>query len=324
MFRVLFYLFLIFANTINAGVMHSHTNEIHKERESDGAYSPRNHGHFSEEGEHYNEFDHEAILGSHKEAEMYDQLPPEEAKRRLAILLKKMDLNNDSQIERHELKAWIIRSFSMLSEEEAKDRLEEPDENNDGQVTWEEYLADTYGLDSSENNIDIGGENEHLIESDRAMWKAADVNGDGILDENEWAPFSHPEEYPSMLPLILEQTLKEKDTDGDNGLIFQEFVGERGTHMSKEDLLTEKSKFDAFDSNGDGKLTGNEILSWVVPSNDEIADEEVDHLFASSDDTHDGVLSFSEILAHHDIFVGSEATDYGDHLHNIHHFDDEL
>lgn len=92
------------------GVMHSHTNEINKERIKDGAYSPRDEGHFSE-GEHHSEFDHEAILGSHKEAEEYDHLEPEEARRRLKILLTKMDLNGDQQIDRQELKAWILRSF---------------------------------------------------------------------------------------------------------------------------------------------------------------------------------------------------------------------
>lgn len=48
------------------------------------------------------------------------------------------------------------------------------------------------------------------------------------------------------------------------------------------------------------------------------------HLFAGSDDDQDDYLNFNEILEHYDIFVGSEATDYGDHLHNIHHFEDEL
>lgn len=91
--------------------MHTHTNEINKERTSDGAYSPRDHSHISDSGEHFSEFDHEAIIGSHKEAEEYDHLPPEEAKRRLEILLKKMDTDNDRKIDRNELKAWIIRSF---------------------------------------------------------------------------------------------------------------------------------------------------------------------------------------------------------------------
>lgn len=43
----------------------------------------------------------------------------------------------------------------------------------------------------------------------------------------------------------------------------------------------------------------------------------------SSDDDHDLKLSFDEIIDHHDVFVGSEATDYGDHLLGS-HFDDEL
>ena len=52
--------------------------------------------------------------------------------------------------------------------------------------------------------------------------------------------------------------------------------------------------------------------------------DEVDHLFAGSDDDLDGTLSLDEILDHHDLFVGSEATDYGEHLHNPDRFIDEL
>lgn len=50
-------------------------------------------------------------VGSAKEAEEFDHLSPEESKRRLGILLQKMDLNSDKQIDRKELKAWILRSF---------------------------------------------------------------------------------------------------------------------------------------------------------------------------------------------------------------------
>lgn len=48
---------------VNAAVMHSHSVVSHRERESDGAYSPRDHSHYSESGEHDSEFDHEAIIG---------------------------------------------------------------------------------------------------------------------------------------------------------------------------------------------------------------------------------------------------------------------
>lgn len=56
----------------------------------------------------------------------------------------------------------------------------------------------------------------------------------------------------------------------------------------------------------------------------DLATDEVDHLFAASDDDHDNRLSFEEVLEHHDTFVGSEATDYGDYLQSIDRFIDEL
>jgi hypothetical protein len=56
----------------------------------------------------------------------------------------------------------------------------------------------------------------------------------------------------------------------------------------------------------------------------EISDDEVSHLFAASDDDQDDQLSYDEILDHHETFVGSEATDYGDHLMNLEKFKEEL
>lgn len=50
----------------------------------------------------------------------------------------------------------------------------------------------------------------------------------------------------------------------------------------------------------------------------DVATDEVNHLFAAADADQDDRLSYDEILENHDLFVGSEATNYGDHLHNIH------
>jgi hypothetical protein len=40
----------------------------------------------------------------------------------------------------------------MLSEEESAERFEDNDENGDGRVTWKEYLSDTFGVGSDEEN----------------------------------------------------------------------------------------------------------------------------------------------------------------------------
>lgn len=71
------------------------------------------------------------------------------------------------------------------------------------------------------------------------------------------------------------------------------------------------------------------MLNRLVPSlterfpifDSDIADQEVEHLMENSDTNKDGVLSIDEIVDHHEIFVGSEATDYGEHLHK---YKDEL
>lgn len=258
---------------VESATTHKHVHGS-KERLEDGTYSPRDAHHHNEDGEHNVEFDHEAILGSVKEAEEFDQLSPEESKKRLAVLVKKMDLNDDEFIDRHELKAWILRSFRQLSEEEANERFDDIDENKDDKVTWQEYLVDTYGMESEHEKRDPfqaphADEESKLIADDRRMFDAADLNKDGVLNANEFIAFLSPEEFAHMLPIILEQTIRDKDTNGDGKIDFQEFIGDLAANHDKEWLISEKEKFDAdYDHDGDGTLNGNEILSWVVPSNE--------------------------------------------------------
>jgi len=313
--------------TLTQQAAHSHAaRKGSGEREDDGAFSPRDHHHGHGE-EHDNAFDHEAILGSKKDAEEFDDLSPEEAKRRLKVLLGKMDRNMDESIDRNELYSWILRSFKSLSEEDSKDRFEDADEDEDGFVSWDEYKSEEY--DFGDGDFDLSdpdmAEEWKLMEEDRYLFLAADENKDDKLNQKEFLSFSHPEEDLSMRPHVLTQVLNEKDFDKNGELSFQEYVGDRGQDKDKEWLIAEKDRFDSeLDKNGDNSLNKEEILAWIIPSNEEIATDEVDHLFSGADDDMDENLTFEEVLNNHDLFVGSEATDYGDHLHNLHRFEDEL
>lgn len=109
--------------TVFGGVPHTHSHKGSGERASDGAFSPRDHSHDASGGSHDNAFDHEAILGSTKDAEEFDHLSPSEAKARLRTLVKKMDTNKDGFVDRNELHAWILKSFKSLSLEESEERL---------------------------------------------------------------------------------------------------------------------------------------------------------------------------------------------------------
>lgn len=59
------------------------------------------------EGEAHNtDYDHEAFLGK-EEAKTFEQLPPAEAKRRLGVIVDKIDKNGDSKVDEEELVDWV-------------------------------------------------------------------------------------------------------------------------------------------------------------------------------------------------------------------------
>lgn len=164
-----------------------------------------------------------------------------------------------------------------------------------------------------------------MLEEDKILFEAADKDNDGSLTKTEFLSFTHPEEDAEMIRPVLTLTLRAKDTNNDGKISFQEYIGERGKDQSKEWLMAEKERFDTdLDKSKDGFLDDAEIIAWVIPDNEEIATDEANHLFAGADEDVDGVLSIKEIIDNHELFVGSEATDYGEHLHDPHRFDDEL
>lgn len=311
-----------------ASKIHSHRKENTKERASDGGSDSRQHP--RDAGEHRTEFDHEAILGSRDIAEEFDHLPPDVAKERLRVLAMKMDKDGDGQIRRDELQDWILHSFKMLNKEDAEERHEESDSDSDGYVSWEEYVEENYGIggideENPELDVDAMAEERRMMQEDRDLFRAADEDGDRRLNKAEFLAFSHPEEFRHTGEVLSQRTIEDRDVDGDGYISFEEFLGEEARGKDEEWRLSERVKFDGdYDRNGDGKLDSSEVLLWLAPDDRESAEQEAEHLIQSSDENHDDVLDLEEIVRHHDVFVGSEATDYGQHLHNPHKFSDEL
>ncbi|CAL1273633.1 unnamed protein product [Larinioides sclopetarius] len=321
----------IFVLSFVGCVPHTHKYKSgSKETVEHGSYVPRDSGHYKE-GKHDHDFDHESVLGSHNVAEEYDHLPPEEAKKRLFSLALKMDADGDKYVEKKELVNWVLRSFKMLTEEEALDELEDEDGDEDGKVSWEEHVAETYGMyddDMVLNQAKDSPEELEMLENDRELFKAADLNGDGILDKSEYPAFSHPEEFERMHQVVYEQAMRKRDKNKDGYLSFEEFIADNhGTAPvpTTEHYAMEKDRFtNDFDLNGDNKLSKEEVLIWLIPNNLETAENEADHLIESSDSDKDGKLSIQEIVDHHEIFVGSEATDFGEQLQHPRKYADEL
>ena len=85
-FAVLLGLFALSDSAVTHG---SHVHGGQREKVNDGAFSPRD-VHHQSEGKHDNSFDHEAIIGSAKEAAEFDNLAPDVAKARLRDLVGKL------------------------------------------------------------------------------------------------------------------------------------------------------------------------------------------------------------------------------------------
>lgn len=66
--------------------------------------------------------------------------------------------------------------------------------------------------------------------------------------------------------------------------------------------------------NFSGFLDVEEVKNWVIPPDFDHAEAEARHLIYEADGDADEQLSKDEIMSKYDLFVGSQATDFGDAL----------
>lgn len=318
-------LFTMWQSTSSA---HVHGNHVHggggggssKERVTDG--------HYRSDGSHNEDFDHQAVLGSKKEAQQFDHLSVQESRDKLRILVTRggLDADRNGHVDMIELKDWILKSFHSLTMEEGAERFQEEDANRDGHVTWAEHLSDAFEINLDTDFEELQDpENKQMLEEDRALWRAADLDGDDRLNVTEFTMFNSPEEFDQMKDVLYELTMIRRDKNKDGFLDLTEFlIDEQGLLPDPKtaNYVSEKDRFvNEYDENKDGKLNRSEVLKWLIPDNVDAAEQEAEHLFLATDDNDDNRLTVEEIVKHHDAWVGSEATDFGERLRNLH---DEL
>lgn len=267
-----------------------------KERVADGSVSPQDH---------------------HKPAAQ-QKLNLKSGQESVEKFAKALDINNDGFVDKSELLKWVSESYQKTVDREAVERMSELDENADGFVSWEEYLNDSFPEEEMHNK-----EEETLIAQDKMYFKQADLNEDGKLDLEELASFLNPEHHPHMHPVLIAVTLLEKDQNGDGAINEKEFLGELADQRGTEWFKVEKERFHTvYDTNKDGKLTGDELTAWLLVDGTTAGSYEAESLLTNADDDKDGKLSYDEIIKHHALFAKTEAAQEADHLHPYSH--DEL
>ncbi|KAI1888173.1 hypothetical protein AGOR_G00182300 [Albula goreensis] len=236
------------------------------------------------------DYDHDAFLGQ-EEAKTFDQLTPEESKERLGKIVDKIDEDKNGFVTTEEMKKWIKFAQKRWIYYDVDQQWRGHDLNEDGLVTWEEYKNATYGyiLDDPDSE-------------DRGVHR-----------------FLHPEEYDYMKDIVVVETMEDIDKNGDGFIDLEEYIGDMYNHEGDPEepewVKTEREQFIEFrDKNKDGKMDKDETRDWILPSDYDHAEAEAKHLVYESDADKDGQLTKEEIINKYDLFVGSQATDFGEAL----------
>jgi len=271
-----------------------------------------------EDHEHNPEYDHEAFLGK-DEAKEFDDLSPEESKEKLGKLFHKVDeqVLADGFVTEEELKKWIQYTQNRYIREDSEKQMKENDQDKDGSVTWEEYKKTTYGfLDDDEN------EHEHyaeMLDRDEHRFKLADKEKDNKLSLDEFGAFLHPESHDHMKGIVVNETLQDIDKDRDGYISLEEYLGDlwpeedRAKGEEPDWVKTEREQFTEYrDKNKDGKMDPEEVKDWILPPDYDHVSSEAKHLLSESDTNGDGKISKEEMVDKYDLFVGSQATDFGE------------
>ena len=227
---------------------------------------------------------------------------------------------------------------------DAQQALPNEDTNKDGQVSWEEYVINTFGEqylsqtddkdddddddnDDDDNDDDDDSDDDSYakyVKRDKVRFDLADVDDYSSLTFEEFTAFLHPEEFEHMAEVVVAETMEDMDENSDGKISLAEYVGEFADDDDMDDddddnedwVEREKKSFqEEKDKNKDGYLDKQEVADWIVPSEVNFSLEEAKHLIERADTNKDRVLSYQEVIENHDVFVGSQATDYGRLLH---------
>ncbi|KAI1904483.1 hypothetical protein AGOR_G00006100 [Albula goreensis] len=294
-----------------------------------GSHKSFHEDHYFGDGQHNPEHDVNVLLGNQGGDEIKD-LSPEELRRRMVEIVKKIDTDGDKLLTTEEITLWIQRVYRQYALEDAEERFPEYDINTDGVVSWDEYNMVVHGhiIDIDEDAVLEDPEEEsvrflHLKEKRR--FEFADSDGTPGLNLTEFLAFTHPSEVDEMADFTIEDVLNEYDKNNDGLISIEEFIGDLRTNAEDKPSqweIEETIRFEhLYDQDKDGQLNREEQLRWVAPNSYSSAREEAIHLIKEIDQDGDGRLTEAEILKNQQVFMSSEVTDYGRQLQTAH---DEL
>mmetsp|Transcript_19454 Transcript_19454/g.61199 ORF Transcript_19454/g.61199 Transcript_19454/m.61199 type:complete len:236 (-) Transcript_19454:97-804(-) len=216
----------------------------------------------------------------------------------------KMDVNNDGKVSMAEVLRFSAEMRKQIAQKDVRTVLEEMDGDKDGKLSLPELLKDMdqWGEGGEEEKKEAEGRKE----LEKQKFKAADANGDGLIEEKELPALFYPETHEGVLEITAKFALAQKDTNGDGMLTMKEFW--EGDQVEGEELSVsdeEKADFANLDKDGNKMLDVEELKVWE--SGHFHTEEAMKKLFDLADKDSDMHVTAEELGAAREQIAGSDA-----------------
>lgn len=278
-----------------------------------------------------NDYDHEAFFGGNKElVTQLQKLGLKEVKRRLQTLCKTMiDRNDDDHVTKVEIAEWIRYQQVRYVHEDTQRAWHDHNINTHGDgLAWNEYVKQTFGnVDDWDKLDDNGLTFQQNINRDRRKWEAAKTKDIKNIDMEDFSAFLHPEHFPRMHDIFIQEIFEDLDTDQDGKISIEEYISDLTREINENDtreatkkwVENERNMFlSVRDKNGDGTMDLEEVKEWILPDELNHADDEANRLITLINDRKEETtkkhISCQDLVQYHDVFIDSSVTDWGEFL----------
>lgn len=271
----------------------------------------------------YDHMDQQGLMDK-TDRQQYDLMDEKEKLHHLKEIIKKVDYNEDGFLSKDELERWMRITSEHYLKSDVDNQWPSHDLDSNGLISWDEYRKSVYEHMSNEDFEDENMSLEQMEKRDARRFTTADADKDGNLDRTEFGHFLHPEDHLHMKGIVVKETLEDLDLDGDGFVSEEEYIQDiynPGLNANGEEpeepkwLQIEYQHFRTIrDINRDGKLDEAEVKNWLMPIEYDHIEAEAQHLIDEADQNDDNMLTEEEVLADYDLWMTSQATNWGEAL----------
>jgi len=173
----------------------------------------------------------------------------------------KVDANKDGKLHLEEMLAYSETMRSEIAKKDVLTLLDDFDHSKDGKASLDEIL--NYTGEWADFDKDDEKESEAHRALEEAKFRAADGDGDGLLDINELPAFFYPETKNEVLEITARASLEAHDTDKDGVLTSKEFWA--GDAIDGEEIPiseAQQADFARLDKDNSSTISLEEMKYW--------------------------------------------------------------